>query len=465
MISFDRPSPESTPSAFARASQPVRVRKVLFIHSSNHRADGTVVKANRFIDRLTVPNVAELALPLLAAYTPAHISVEKVEDYFDEIPWDTDADVVAISAQVMMLSRALELARGFRERGRIVVMGGFLPTMHPDAVVEHVDAICLGEGDLIWPEILADIEAGRLKKMYKAEHQLELDRLPVPRYDLIRRGRFVSYPVQATRGCPYTCDYCSIIQFYDKTYRYRPVADIVRDIEAAGSRYIHFVDDNLMENRKFSKELFRAMAGMKLAWGSQVTINVAKDPELLELAYGAGCRMLAVGVESLSQKNQAHMTKNFNHVDEFARSFRAIQDAGIGVHALIVFGFPEDTLATFDETIDFLEQNNVAIGEFFIFTPYPKTPAGKRVLDSGAIVDRDLNHYRETYVVFKHPHLSPEQIVEGYWHAMRRFYSWKSILRRVGRGTFRDKWLHLGMNFNYWSKVRRGIVPVYFGSH
>jgi radical SAM superfamily enzyme YgiQ (UPF0313 family) len=455
------PRAESAGASAPPAARPVR--KVLLVHSAHYAADGTVVSAKGLLNRLLVPNVAEMGLPLIAAYTPAGVEVEKVEDYFDEIPWDTDADVVGISAQVMMLKRAVELADGFRRRGKIVVMGGFLPTMHPEEVLDHVDAICVGEGDLVWPEMLRDIEAGRLRKTYKAERQIDVSTMPTPRYDLIRGGRFVSYPVQATRGCPYSCDYCSIIQFYEKTYRLRPVEHVIRDIKATGSRFIHFTDDNLMEHRRYAKELFRAMKGLGVQWISQVTINVAQDEELLRLAYESGCRGLAVGVESLSQKNLDGVQKSFNHVDRFAKAFRTIQDAGIGVHALIVFGFPEDTRETFDETVDFLERCGVAIAEFFIFTPYPKTPAGKRVFDAGLITDHDLNHFRETYVVFRHPKLAPEEIVEGYWRAQRRFYSWRGIWRRLRCGTFRDKAYHLVNNLNYWGKVRRGIVPVYFG--
>lgn len=439
------------------------VRKVLLVHSAHYGENGRLVQARSLLDRLTIGNVAELALPLLAAVTPSRIVVEKVEDYFDEMPFDTDADVVGISAQVMMIRRALELAREFRRRGKIVVMGGFLPTMHPEHVVEEVDALCMGEGDQVWPAMLEDVEAGTLKRIYRAPPGASIEGLPVPRYDLIRRDRFVSYPVQATRGCPFTCDYCSIIQFYERTYRQRPVSEIVRDIQATGSKVIHFVDDNLMENRRFSRELFRAMKDLGVWWGSQVTINVAKDPELLKEAYDAGCRFLAIGVESLSQRNLAGVSKDFNRVDDFARAFRTIQDAGIGVHALIMFGFPEDTRATFDETVAYLEEHGVAIAEFFIMTPYPRTPEGQRLASSGQVVDFDLDHYRESYVVFRHPNLSSVEIQQGYWRAMRRFYSIPGIFRRVWRGTFRDKISHLFFNFAYMIKIWRGIIPVYFG--
>lgn len=438
------------------------INKILLIHAAHYADNGRLVKANRLIDYFTVANAAELALPLLAALTPKHISVEKVEDYLEEIPFDTDADVIGISAQVMTLSRAVELADEFRHRGKTVIMGGFLPSMHPELVTDHVDALCIGEGDLIWPQMLSDIEQDRLQKIYRSTGPVDISSMPVPRYDLIKRNRMVSYPVQATRGCPFTCEYCSIIRLYT-TYRLRPVEQVVRDIKAAPSRYIHFTDDNLMENRKYSKQLFRAMKPEKAVWGAQVTINIARDREMLRLAYEAGCRMVALGVESLNQDNLAAVDKDFTQVDSFADAFKTIQDVGIGVHALIVFGLPNDTQKTFSETVDYLEQQAVAITEFFLYTPYPATPEGQRILKEGKIIDIDLNHYRESYVVFRHPNMSSDEIINGYWYALRRFYSLRSIFSRMWRGTFKNKLLHLVMNLFYWAKVKRNIVPVYFG--
>ena len=439
------------------------INKVLLVHSAHHAENGAVVKANKLIDLVSIANVAELALPLLAALTPDNITVESVDDYFENIPFDTNADVIGISAQVMTLSRATELADKFRENGKIVVMGGFLPSMHPEKVQQHVDALCIGEGDLIWPQILKDIQQNNLKPIYRSEGPVDVKNLPIPRYDLIKRNRMVSYPVQATRGCPYTCGYCSIIQLYT-SYRLRPVEEVIRDIKAIPSKYIHFTDDNLMENRKYSKTLFRSMKSLKVIWGAQVTINIARDREMLKLAYDAGCRMVALGVETINQDNLIAVDKKFTKVESFEKSFSTIQEVGIGVHALIVFGLPNDTVNTFKQTVDFLEEQAVAITEFFIYTPYPATPEGKRILKEGNIIDMDLNHYRESYVVFKHPNMSSNEIIDGYWYALRRFYSLRSIFLRMWKGKFKNKFLHLIMNLGYWIKVRRNIIPVYFGA-
>lgn len=443
----------------------MKIKKILLVHSAHYDGKGNLVQSKTLFDRLTSVNVEKLGLLLLAALTPPHIKIEKVEDYFSDINFDSDAEVVAIHAQVMQLSRAIDIAKKFREKGKIILMGGFLPSMHPELITDYVDAYCIGEGDLVWPLMLQDIENDCLKKEYKSKEQIPLDKLPIPRYDLVDKSRMVVYPVQATRGCPFTCDYCSIVEFYQRSYRYRPVDQIIRDIKATKSKQIFFTDDNLMENKKYSKELFRAMKeNKKVYWGTQCTINIAQDAEMLTLAKEAGCMFVAVGIESLSQKSLNNVSKGFNQVDQFTESIAKIHQSGIAVHALIVFGFPEDTLEIFDQTIDYLEENGVAIAEFFICTPYPKTPLGKRILEQGLIIDEDLNHYREPFVVFKHPTMSSQEIIDGYWRAMNRFYSVKSIIKRTWRGTYKNKIYHFVSNFYYMLKVKRGIIPVYYGA-
>lgn len=441
-----------------------KINKVLLVHCAHYDDHGKIVQSKGILDRLFSVNVEKLGLLMIAAFTPPHIKVEKVEEYFRDLDFETDAEVVGIHAQVMQIGRAIDVAREFKRRGKIVIIGGFLPTMHPELMEDHVDAYCIGEGETVWPQMLADIENDCLKKCYKATAQYPLDQLPVPRYDLVDKSRMVVYPIQATRGCPYTCDYCSIVEFFEHTYRYRPVPDILRDIKATKSRQIFFADDNMMENKKYIKELFREMPKTKkVFWGTQTSITIAQDPELLQLAYKAGCMFVAVGFESISQKNLNGVSKGFNKVDQFEESIRKIQKSGIAVHALIVFGLPEDTIETFDATVEYLENLGVAIAEFFIYTPYPATPGGKKVFDEGRIIDTDLNHYRETYVVFKHPHMTSDEIVRGYWRAFRKFYSWKSILKRMRRGEYKNKPYHLISNLFYMWKISRGIVPVYHG--
>lgn len=436
--------------------------KIDFIHPAHYRDDGSLVQGKGLLARLDA-YLPHLGLPLLAAHTPEQHEVHLVEEYLEDINWERAPDLVALSAQIMQIDRAKDIARTYRARGVKTVLGGYLPSLMPDAVEGYFDAIVQGEGDGVWPTVVADAEANRLKPRYKDETTYDLAQLPVPRYDLIKANRITVYPVQATRGCPFRCTYCSIAAVYDGGYRTRPVAHILRDIEATGSRNINFCDDNLCEKVRFAAELFDAMAGTRVRWGTQTTINVARHPDLLVKARKAGCSLMALGVETLSARNLEEVDKTFHKVDRFAEGFRRIQDAGISPHALIIFGLPDDNLDCFKKTVDYLTNLKVPIAQFFILTPYPGTINGD-ALWKDKVFDKNPAHLREPYVVYQPEQLTPDQLRDGWWGALESFYSLGSIMRRVLlRKRNRGRLIDLATNLVYWLKIKRGVHTVYFG--
>jgi radical SAM superfamily enzyme YgiQ (UPF0313 family) len=439
----------------------MKVKKILLIRSSHYSDKGIVVRSNTLTDRIFNANYAEMGLPLLAALTPEHIDVEMIDDCLNETPKTTDADVVGISAMIIQLSRAIDLAQHFRKQGKIVVIGGFLATMNPEFVQKHFDSVCIGEAEPVWAKMLSDIEKGCLKKTYTAGIGNSLENIPVPRYNLIKRTRLTLYPVMATRGCIHKCSYCSVISFYQNTFRTRPIKDVIRDIKAHGSRFMYFVDDNLMDSGNYAKELFREMAGMRVYWGLQASPAISEDHELLNLAHRAGCRTVAIGFETLNQKNLDSLSKGWSLAEGYKSSIRIIQDAGIAVHALIMFGLPEDTRDVFDSTVNFLIDAGVSGADFFILTPYPATPLGIKYKINGLITDTDLNHYREPYVVFRHPMMSAEEIQKGFWQALERFYSLKNIYRRLKYSNIPNKMYATFSNLYYRRKIRNRIVPTH----
>jgi radical SAM superfamily enzyme YgiQ (UPF0313 family) len=443
--------------------EPVKINRILLIHSSHYDDEGRVVRADTLYDRLTVANLVHMALPLLASYIPSYIEVELVEDCFEEVNFDDPAEVVCISAQVMQCDRADDLADEFQKRGKVVLMGGYYPTMHPDRASLHSDAICTGEADKIFTSMLDDIERGELKPLYQGSSDFSLDDQPTPRYDLIKRSHFTFYPVQVTRGCPFKCDYCSIVEFANFSYRKRPVEAVIADIRAANHKMIYFIDDNLMEDINYSKSLFKKMQGLGIEWGVQTTINCANDSELLDLAYAAGCRFVSIGMESLDQASLDGVNKGFNQLDHFKQQVEAIHRSGISAHILIIVGLDGDSPEIYQRTMDFLNEMNIAIAEFFLCTPYPATKMGQRMIDADRIIDTNLAHYREGHVVFKHPTLTPEEILEWYWKLMRSFYHPWRMVARILRGNYRNKLYHIFNAIFYYLKIRRDIVPVYLG--
>jgi len=439
--------------------------KIEIVHPAHYRDDGTLVQAKRWYDRLGA-YLPHLGPPLLAALTPDRHQVRLVEEYMEDIDFDSDSDVVAISGQIMQFDRCVDIAREFRARGKKTILGGYLPWMLPDRVEGLFDAIVVGEGDEVWPQILDDIERGQLKPRYRAAKPPDITDLPVPRYDLIKKDRVVVYPVQATRGCPFTCQYCSIAAVHQGIYRKRPVEQIVRDVEATGSRNINFCDDNLCEDVKYSDRLFTALRGAPIRWGTQTTINVARHPDLLKKARESGCVLMALGVETFSAKNLEEVNKTFHAVDNYAQSLSRIMDAGISPHALIIFGLPDDDADTFKRTVEYLEKLKVPVTQFFILTPYPGSPTGDKIWRSGKVFDQKLSHLREPYVVFEPERLTPAQLHDGWWSAVNDFYSLQSIFKRiVMRRKPLNLWVNLATNLYYWSKIKRGIHTVYFGKN
>jgi radical SAM superfamily enzyme YgiQ (UPF0313 family) len=439
--------------------------KIDLIHPAHYRDDGTLVQAKAWWQRLD-GYLPHLGPPLIAALTPAEHEVRVIEEYHRDVDLETDADVIGISAQIMQFDRAVDLSRAFRARGKRTVLGGFLPSMLPDRVEGLFDAIVVGEGDELWPQVLEDAKRGALRARYTPARPVDLTKLPVPRYDLIdARGRVVVYPVQATRGCPFTCTYCSIAAVFQGSYRKRPIEHIVRDVVATGSRNINFCDDNLCEDVKWVVKLFEALEGLKLRWGTQTTINVARHPNVLAAARRAGCVLMALGVETLSAGNLEEVDKTFHAVDKYADGFRRIMDAGITPQALIIFGLPEDNSETFKRTVDYLERLKVPIAQFFILTPYPGTPQGDKIWRDSQVFDDRLAHLREPYVVYQPKQLSPRALQDGWWSALEDFYSLSSIAKRVVlRKKPNNLLINLAQNLVYWSKVRRGVHPVYFGN-
>lgn len=439
--------------------------KIDIIHPAHYRDDGSLVQSKKWYDRLGA-YLPHLGPPLLAGLTPDKHEVRLIDEYLEDIDFESDAEVVALSGQIMQYDRCIDISKKFRARGKQVILGGYLPSMLPDKVEGLFDAIVVGEGDEAWPQILTDIELGQLKTRYRSAKPPDINNLPVPRYDLIKKDRVVVYPVQATRGCPFTCQYCSIAAVYDGMYRKRPVDKIVRDVEATGSRNINFCDDNLCEDVKFSERLFSALRGAPIRWGTQTTINVARHPDLLRKARESGCVLMALGVETFSAKNLKDVNKTFHAVDKYAESFQRIMDAGISPHALIIFGLPDDNADTFKYTVDYLKNLKVPITQFFILTPYPGSPTGDKIWRSDKVFDKNLSHLREPYVVFEPEQLTAAELHDGWWNAVEEFYSLRSILQRVVlRRKPLNLWVNLATNLYYWSKVKRGIHTVYFGKN
>ena len=254
-----------------------------------------------------------LNLPTIAGLTPPDWEVEIWDARVRPVDFKVKADLVGITALTSEIPSAYLIADGFRQMGTKVVMGGVHVSALPDEALQHADSVVIGEAEQVWATLLEDLKKGGLKKKYRSEGLCEMKGMAIPRRDLLDRKMYGSgfNTLQATRGCPFNCDYCAVTAFFGNKYRVRPVDEVIEEICGFDSKEFFFMDDNIVGWPKYSKELFERLVPLGLKWGGQASITLAKDPELLRLYAKSGGTYAFIGLESLSQKNLEKMKKGW----------------------------------------------------------------------------------------------------------------------------------------------------------
>jgi radical SAM superfamily enzyme YgiQ (UPF0313 family) len=239
----------------------------------------------------------------LVALTAAEHEVELFHQQVRRVPVDDAPDLVALSFFSGFARNAYSLADRYRALGVPVVAGGPHATYWIEEALEHVDAVVVGEAETVWSKVVADAERGALNKVYRGQSAPLID-LPTPRYDLLEKNFVVPRVLQATRGCPYSCSFCTVPDL-NPGFRVRPIDDVIRDIAVSHfplfwqEKVVWFWDDNLLVKRKWAKDLLRELAGLHKWWLAQASIDIVKDRELLDLMEKSGCIGIFLGIESL----------------------------------------------------------------------------------------------------------------------------------------------------------------------
>jgi radical SAM superfamily enzyme YgiQ (UPF0313 family) len=435
--------------------------KILFIQPTQVGSDGRLCKQKR----IYLPG---LVFPLLAAMTPSNWKVEVRIEVVDDIDLETDADIVGIGSMGYATLHGLTLARGFRALGKTVVMGGYMASMMPSYVRQSVDSVVIGDAEISYPELLGDFERdGRLKPVYDHPVQ-DLAGLPVPRYDLLLQKKIGGMlPVQAGRGCPHTCSFCSIACIYKGRYLTRPVDEVLRDIRAIrdhGVKKFYLIDDNIVSNRHYLEELCEAIEPLGMEWATQCSLELARYPRLLERVRRAGATMMSFGVESLSQEGLDRLGKSWLRVDRHEQAIRTIADAGILVSSEMMIGLDGETEQSIRATADFINRTRIPIPRFYIMTPMP----GSRLFDeykaAGRLLSENYAEYDGARAVHRPDRISPERLTELYWWLYARVFSIGGILRRT---LFHPKAFRQPMAFlfaffvslHYRRYIRRRVPP------
>jgi len=393
-----------------------------------------------------------LALTSVAGATPPDWRVR----YWDENllqghpPRHPFPQVVGITVHLTFARRAYELAAWYRQRGAKIVLGGLHVLSRPQEAAPHADAIVLAEGVQIWPQVLRDIEAGRLETVYRGSYSRPYRDDPPPRRELLPRRSFLtSSSLIATRGCHNRCGFCYLAtDGLRMPYQMLDVEQVVEQFRQDRQPYGVFIDNNLGSRPQYLRRLCRGLRPLQKIWSAAVSIDVTDDPSVVRDMALAGCTGVFVGFESLSDRNLADARKKTPRCNEYARRVEILHHNGIQVNGSFVLGFDHDGPEVFERTVEWIEENRLECATFHILTPYPGTPLFRRFEAEGRLLHRDWSLYDTAHVVFRPRLMSPRELMRGYAWCYRRLFSHRGIWRRRPRDWHAVP-AYLGMSYLY----------------
>ena len=390
--------------------------------------------------------IQRVSLPLLAALTPAGHTVTIVDETFAPDDMDEDIDLVGITVMTDLVPRAYHLADRYRQRGVKVVMGGIHPSALPGEALEHADSVVVGEAEGVWSRLVSDASCGQMQKLYRADKATDLKGLPQPRRDLYARPAHKGYTplafgVEASRGCPYDCEFCSVNLVMGRGFRLRPALEVIAEIESIDPPRLFFTDDSLGLNRASAKKLFTEMIPLRSMWVGSGGVSLAEDLGLLRLMRRSGCRALLIGFESVQQKTQKGMKKTKNLKLDFPEAMRRFHGEGIAVLGAFVFGFDHENKDVFDQTLEFCMKCRLDGAQVRILTPFPGTLLYARLSEERRLFAPEwwLHRYSSRAPLFQLKGMTEDELVDGIARLQRQIYSFDGIIKRFFGMTLRKR--------------------------
>ena len=404
-----------------------------------------MIKNNDFSEKPSW-QLTPLTLATLAGITPPDVEVEAVDDRIEDINYDSPRDLVGISVKTFTARRAYQIADEFRRRGVPVIMGGHHPTLLPEEALQHADSVLTGEAEEVWLDVLHDVGHRQLKKIYHQPHMLPFEGVRVNRSIFAGKKYLPVGMVETTRGCPFSCNFCSVTTFFGRSFRHRPPKEVVAEVESLDKKFIFLVDDNIVADKEAAKELFRALIPLNIRWISQASLTMTKDKELMRLMHESGCAGVLTGIETISRANLKQIHKSWNTVGiGYDEALKIARDNGIAVVGSFILGMDEDTSESLNELLEFTIHERFFAVLFNLLTPYPGTElydqflASDRLTKSQWWLDPD---YTYGSAVFKPKNISAHELEQGRLRLYREFYSPSSMLKRLWepKANLQDLW-------------------------
>ncbi len=407
-------------------NQQIKNKKVLFIFPRQQKSP--------------VSNDAAFPFPLLgltgvAAVFPKHYDLTLIDESITPATGHEDVDLVCITSMTATAQRGYELGDLYLNRHIPVVIGGAHSTVLPDEAAEHATAVVIGEAENIIPKLLRDFEAGALQKRYQADDHISLSNLNPPRIDLLNwRHRFFLASLQTSRGCPNSCDFCSVPQVFGRRLRQKSLTTIKQELQTAKqyrSKYMFVVDDNFTANKPRARELMAIFKHYGFKWMGFSTLASAEEPVFLKELKDSGCISLFIGFESLLQPSSFVKNKKYADKAAVADAITTIHNAGIGIQGSFIFGFDHDTVAVFHEVVQFIQENEIEVLNMNILTPFPGTKLYDRYETEGRLLHHDWSKYDMNHVVFKPTGMTAKELMQGYLWTLKYLASPTVILKRL----------------------------------
>ena len=393
-----------------------------------------------------------LTIAVLNSMIPENLEREFYDDRIESINYETETDIVFITVETYTAKRAYFIASEFRKRGKKVIMGGYHVTLCPEEAILYADSIMVGNADRIIFEVLSDLEGGTLQQRYDGGACIMYKMPDRSIYaDKMKKYLPVSL-VETGRGCYHNCEFCSIAGYYHSHYIHRDVADIIAEIKSCKHKIFFFVDDSIFSNKPFAKELFEELKKLNIIWTTQITLDIARDDEMLHLMKESGCEMVLIGFESIESDNLKQMNKGWTErLGERDALIQKIHDAGISIYASFVFGFDSDNEDTFKATLEFCQKHQFFVVAFNHLLIFPNTKTYETFKSDDRLISEQWwleSGYTFGTITFTPKQLSPEALRAFCKQYKKEFFRFGSIVKRGI--TMLKRTRRFMINFAYW---------------
>ncbi|MFA5795269.1 MAG: radical SAM protein [Candidatus Brocadiia bacterium] len=373
----------------------------------------------RYLEKI---KFAPLHIAVIAALSEGH-DVKLVDNDWEDIPYQERFDLVGITATTFTSERVYQIARHFRRQGSKVVLGGVHPTLLPDECLKHADAVVVGEAEYVWSELLKDMAAGRLKKVYHNPTPVDMDHVPFPRRDLLNEDYRVA-TIQATRGCPNTCNFCYLASMPWAAYRKRDINLVYEELKQLKQKVFFFVDDNLFGDEEYVIKLCERIAPLKKAWSVQAPMNIANNERMLSKMKQAGCFNVQIGFQTVNPSSLEWASIRQNKVEKYRSVVNKLHRHNILVVGFFIFGFDYDDKRIFDRTLGIIKQLDLDDAHLYILTPYPGTKLYDKFKQEGRLLaGKDRTHYGWVSAVYQPKLMSPGELERGVQQMYQKLYS------------------------------------------